>query len=334
MTFLMTSILVSIISLVNAALHSLGAYVLVSIYSNGRKTSQQVFLINLSFVGSLSSIVSLLHGIDNILGYYYYHWHIIDEISNYLFIINITGLFYLFYLSIMFVTLDRLMSSLLTFRYIIYWDHLKAIKLLIASWCIITSVCIFLVNDFEKMKSNGTDRIIIEYVPSAFDAAVIILAMASYGIIFSRYVTSRRLVSHTERNESMLQIFRNSKFYVTILLISSFLVLTVIPGSILSIFAYTNIEVSESFYVYTTVSFCLSTTADVIIYLFMHKTVRKVCLQKLSCKNKKNCCLMKRKNDDVFQVKFQLRDSKGQIKGSIFKSSSKTSSSGEIVVVI
>ena len=77
----------------------------------------------------------------------------------------------------------------------------------------------------------------------------------------------------------MFRTFMKSNFYISILLISSFLILTVLPNLINSYF-YSK-PLAWILYQYTVPLIYLSDTVDNIIYVLLYKPVRNVVKEKL-----------------------------------------------------
>ena len=280
---LTTCIFILVISVLNFTLHLVGCFLLICLYKDGRRTIQQLLLINLSCVQCLTTCSSLIFSIANMLDYIYSDIHY-DHLSNFFQLVNTTGLSYLFYFSMAYVTVDRLINSLLNIRYRIYCDKGKIVTVLFVTWCINISIGVAVAGIYfsvgmDTLCRNGVDQIIMEYIPAIFDMMFLVLVIASYSIMFTKFVSSQRLVSQNDEQESLFTIFRNSKFYISILLISAFLLLTVIPGLIIAVLKLTKFSGSDSFYLYTTISFCLSTTVDAIIYTFMKDDVRTLLFQ-------------------------------------------------------
>lgn len=239
------------------------------------------------------------------------HWDILSYVQ----FINMTGFTYLLYLSMTYITLDRLLGTLLHIRYRRYFDHKKAIWLSVWTWCInivisvgVSVVCfaqgidsMYQPEDNFAANISGIDAIltnesmedlehghltypadiILDHIPSLLDVTFATFAITTYVIIFVKYASSRREVCSDARQDSMFTIFRKSRFHTSIFLITSFLVLTVIPGLINSILHMSGHIRPESFVLYFTVSLHLSLTSNALIYIFLQGSVRKLLLEKL-----------------------------------------------------
>ena len=101
--------------------------------------------------------------------------------------------------------------------------------------------------------------------------------------MFFKFVQSRCLTmprNHDLQQETLFRIFVNSYFFISVMLISSYIILAVIPVLIRS-FSST-IEMPISLILYTDISLMLSDTADAVIYFFMDIEVKKILWQKCS----------------------------------------------------
>lgn len=126
--------------------------------------------------------------------------------------------------------------------------------------------------------------------------AFTILALVTYSVIFWKYKKSRdslhrfEISDNTERNEqsSALQMFRNSRFYVSILISTTFLVFITIPFCV-DTFLSANGQLQNDNYSTSTayniaeILGYLGYTSDAIIYIFLQKDVRKTLLGMIYC---------------------------------------------------
>ena len=109
--------------------------------------------------------------------------------------------------------------------------------------------------------------------------------------MFCRFAKSRRSfrrsISQSSEEVSLLDIYLNSRFYVSVMLILSYLILMVGPSLTRAYFNIMEIPMSKSLRTYIDISVTLSDTADGIIYIFMDRKVRTLFMKKwktrLSC---------------------------------------------------
>lgn len=91
------------------------------------------------------------------------------------------------------------------------------------------------------------------------------------------------------RSRTNLSLLFRSRFLVSILLISSFLLFSVIPGLLVAYFAFVDATMSEEFLFCVYVSFKVCDGAEAVIYIFLQDNVRKLLLRKLSTLQLCNC---------------------------------------------
>ena len=280
-----------VLSMLNTFLHGLGCWLLFGLYKNGRKTVQQMYLINL---GLCECLMNIIRSLQNILIIVYLNSPSINiyRTNVYLNFIAGSGLYYLYSLSMFFITGDRLLSIIFAFKYNISWNIHRTRKLLAWTWFISFSIC-FIVTiglyysglDFGKIYESNLYSILYLYIPTFINVTFLFFALSSYSFMFRRYFNSRRRFPHPKSNgaeKSIIYIFRNSRFFVSILVISSFLILMVIPSLIQSFSHITKTTLPEYLTLVIYISIVLSDTADGIIYVFMQESVRKFLFQRLS----------------------------------------------------
>ena len=113
----------------NVMLHSCGCSLLIFLYNHGNKTTQQLILINLSFIEFCHNVL-----IITVAFLYYSENETLQIISRiFLVFVNTTVLF-LYYMAMYFLILDRLLAVCLNLKYPIYCTIAKVKSLLIATW--------------------------------------------------------------------------------------------------------------------------------------------------------------------------------------------------------
>ena len=277
------NIVLSVLSSINLCLHITGSYLLISLYKGGQKSVQHILLINLSFSEIAFNMIILPFSVTGILSQLK-HSKVLREAQFMIEIFQITGVYYLYYISMMYLTADRMVATILNIRYRNICTTSKVKKLLIVTWvtCMLISsafpiMCEF-VGVFEMVKINYPKLVLIL---TALDVIFLILAVTSYCVMFYKLTLSRRMTSGNGNRQTLCSIFLNSKFYISILLISTFLVFTVIPGLMITAYRMSMGYLHDAIDFYTMVSLNVSFIADAAIYIFMQKSVRKLLCQKI-----------------------------------------------------
>ena len=133
------------------------------------------------------------------------------------------------------------------------------------------------------------------YITSAKSVAFIKVSIVTYTVIFWKYKKSRDRMHQfqspdiTDRNQqsSTLHMFRNSRFYVSVLIIFTYLLFNTIPYCVFTFLIENNYLTNKKHI--TTGSIIagfmihLGYTSDAIIYIFLQNNVRKT-LSKMVCR--------------------------------------------------
>ena len=148
-------------------------------------------------------------------------------------VIAFVGLAIVYYCTIVCLTFDRLLGTLLHMKYRVYVTEKRLMYLLICTWalgvlfCIISLVC--------KIDVYFCKPYI--YIHFSINLIYLILAIFTYFVIFKTLVNSRRTMtvnlSQTTEPPNAVQVFRNSRFLIAVYLILAFLVFLIIPQIVL-----------------------------------------------------------------------------------------------------
>lgn len=112
-----------------------------------------------------------------------------------------------------------------------------------------------------------------------------IFAIFTYILMFFTYVNSKRRLTQPSQHVTVWKIFINSKFSFSMLLIGSYLLLTVIPENIRMIYYHKNINMLWKLY-FIILFPLLSSSVDGILYIYMKEPVKDLL--------KEMCCSCKR----------------------------------------
>ena len=266
------------LNLLNVFFHSIGVYLLTSMYPTCKRRIQQIYLINLSLTECLINLLEICRIISGIIPCKHSHVNIVDESRHYTLIVSFTGVSIVYYFDMVYLTFDRLMDVALNIKYPIYWNEKKAKYLLMTTWLIGFLTCLSVSLCYRFLDFSWEDAFFKFFYPP-IEFAFIILALATYGFIFLRYRKSRinfpgSIMVHTHQPSTM-QIFRKSRFYISLLLIVTFLVFMVAPD--LTYLFYGIIYKSESEILMTScwISYAIANLADAYIYIFVQPNVRR-----------------------------------------------------------
>ena len=266
-------------NILNIVMHGVGTWLLLCTYIRRQKSTQTLYLINLALAELIRNMLLLI-------------WNSVVVVSStykvclatecwYVYVFLVSGVFYNYMVSMYYITGDRLLHIILNVKYPVYWSVGKTKRLSICTWvfCLTINTSLTLVYHFIY-KSTMYKDILVVYIPCALFIVYVLFAILTYTVMFLKFARSRR---NTAPHSSLFNIFINSRFFVSLLLISSFLLLTVIPTLIRSFMFLTGNRISKQIYLYVNVSARLSDFIDAIIYIFLQPDIRKLLLIKLSC---------------------------------------------------
>ena len=182
-----------------------------------------------------------------------------------------------------FMTLDRLMAVVLGLKYPQYWTIRRTKKTLIVIWGIGLLLLILfeiLYNFYGQWQEDeGMMNLWV-----SFSLLYIVVATVTYAVIFVEYYKSRytaQRLNDAEQSESnptsALQLFLKSRFYVSVLIILTYLLFNTIPLCVASFLK--NIEINSQSQSIVLLLLYLGYTTDAVIYIFLQKDVRRQLFQ-------------------------------------------------------
>ena len=269
----------------NVALHSTGCYLLHSTIKKGRGYIQQLFIMNLSVSELLKNLLKLFRYTIQLTGLFYTLPQALNVAVFYVRLNHIWGVYMLSYLSMLYITADRLLATTLNLKYKLYITELKAKVLVVFSWVVV------LLFSFSLSILHHTTGFVIDNIHAASFYAVshifyTVLAIFTYLSIFGKFTRSRRLLSEKDGHEKTeicrnkqgtFDAFRHSRFFICVLIITSYLILTVIPGLV-----YIKLKTRSSLMKYSVhICYILSDTVDACIYIFLQRTLRSLLMEKI-----------------------------------------------------
>ena len=184
------------------------------------------------------------------------------------------------------LTFDRLLNIVIGLKYSIFWTVSSTKKLLIAFWiigiaCSIASVLVYRFKGYSWFWQKGTI-----YFTLFQSIAFIMVSFVVYSAIFWKYKQSRDLLRQFQisgstignEHSSTLQMFRNSRFYVSFLIILTFLLFNTIPYCFFTLMIRDGELMIRGggFKAFAAVFMLrMSFTSDAVIYIFLQKDVRR-----------------------------------------------------------
>lgn len=218
----------------NVLFHSIAVVLLLLVYYKEERSPAQLLLVNLSmseFVNNLFHVLISPVLANHIFGHVQLH---IEAMF--------TSMRWINYTNMVFVTLDRLMAILLLLTYQIHCDLTKVKCLMMLTWFM--GVAFGTVCTIKHVDLYPLDV----YVGISLCVLLTVVALATSAFVWRRFSRTRRrsLVQREEESgaagaekaaakkttASIFHLFRNSEFYISTLIVSSFVVMTVVPDII------------------------------------------------------------------------------------------------------
>lgn len=284
--------------LVNTFIHSIGASLLIILYRKRKKRStQEIYLINLSISEILLNFMEILKRIPEMFSHANKIATVFKYIQHYATVINLTGIWMVRYVTMIYITVDRLLMVRFGLKYQTCWMKKRPKYLIIAKWVICLSiplcicVCEFLV-DFHYQP------VFYKYVFPTIDFGYIILAISVYSYMFYRHQKSYKMKNkYTKRRLSKQRLstttdaFVDSRFYTTILLVFSFSIFIIIPDLTYMFLGMQQIHFfhgsntladnqSDILFDLCRVSYAIASTIDFFIYIFIRPDVQAILCKK------------------------------------------------------
>ena len=285
----LSSILVAIDG-INIVVHALGLYLLLCIYKGRHKTPQHLFLINLSISTIIKNTFYAYQDVSEIASLEISMSKTSQDVQTYVHYTFEAASYDYYILSLIYLTCDRLMITLFHVRYLTLWNLRKTKILLLCTACLsllvwLTSINILGKSDNWNIKvvEKNSDKIINIYLPTASNSFFVIFATFSYIAMFSRFRASCR--DSLSVRISSITIFRRSKFFVAVLLVTSFLILLVLPNLLRTICTMSSCRLvpeNGGFNFYFSISVSISDSVDGLIYVMFYAPVRNVFRRKLN----------------------------------------------------
>lgn len=268
--------------LCDVILHSVGIHIIRRHISN--RTTQLTCILHLSVSELCISVLRVSqHTIHITLASLELDSGAHAYINHYFEVLVYTLFSIVYYFCMLFITLDRLLACRLTVRYPTFCSTKRTKKILGFMWLVGILLAVVIetthnVSGFD-MRSLG----IYFYVP--FDCVFIVTAAVTYYSMFQSYkkavrrrtrisIYSSELVPNT-RKQSAFEIFYSSKFYVSALLILTFLVFNVVADLIYMCASLSEYENLNIVLMCTRFSYSISFLADGLIYMFCNPAIKK-----------------------------------------------------------
>ena len=285
--FLTVTLLV--FNLATVLLHVVGSVCLMKIYklrNTQTHRNQQTLIFHLSISLIIISLSSFVRHVSLYVNDTESDTESIER-RQYIKIFSHTGTCFVYYMDMLYIIIDRLLSVALDLRYRMYCTKRRLKILLLVTWAIAIGMIVGFGTAHYKFTYDWEGPIYL-YIYPTLDAAVVLASVAMYSYIFVEYKRS------SERRRAMIQIqgssstplssfrlFRQSKFFIQILLVGSFTAFVVLPDLVLMYYGALGMEISETVCEYCSISYTISDMTCGLIYIFLQPSVRKLLRNKM-----------------------------------------------------
>lgn len=297
------------LKLTNIVLHGVGFYLLRCVQKHSKHNNvQMVYITNLSIIELMVNILSFIRNLFGILPVDYFETDSYKNIKTYTYMMEYTVLKFNLYMTMILLTLDRLVLISLNVKYSTLWNVKKTHYLTRGMWLfglllfILTTLLynnnatmLICNNEIAKLINCSANMTVTEvghrailqlrkeqfffianYLTISFDVLFVLISIGSYTMIFNIFRKRQRKVKvkKTGTKIGLWKTFRGSRFYVSLLLIMTFVVF-VIPADIVWII-YSTKSRNEVVELLTTISYAISYLSDGLIYIFMNNKVKRL----------------------------------------------------------
>ena len=265
-----------VLACVNLFLYSICVPLLIRVYCSRERerTTQLVYLLNISiaeFIGNLSN-----------LSYFSIQMSSYSQVVRNVYRAVYISCILIPYIASMFlITADRLAAAMLKLRYRIVCTLHRAKMAILCTWCVPPVMLLpLVVSTYLRHGYDKMEEVVVHIhsilLPLLF-FVFFLFAVTTYLLIFIVYVRSRR--RSTAAQLSVPQLFTRSRFSVALLLVSSFLLLTVVPE--LVYFTMSLKKFRMDFDILFFIIPNVSDTTDAFIYIIMYAPIRKLLISNL-----------------------------------------------------
>lgn len=265
-------------------IHSYGLYLLIYLQRNGKGNVQMVYITNLSLTELLINVISFLRNIFKLTPFATVDQQTFSEILQYTYIFDYAILRFCLNMSMIFITVDRLNLILLNTSYSLHWDIKKAKVIVVWTWLV--SFCIYVTSTvvYSLNKDKTQYCLFANYLLITFDFTFLVIAVIAYSLIFRKFKEQTHLMNSSCTNipnkVTIWSLFKQSRFYVALLLILTFTIFVIPPDIVWSLYICNHtIEYTRVKYV-TTILYATSYLSDGLIYVFMNGKVKNLILER------------------------------------------------------
>lgn len=302
-------IVLKLLNLSNFALHSVGTFILIRLYRSTYEKSHKIFLINHSTCECVRNLFEFTIGMFEVPYRLHQETGLKREnsIRFYLERILNSGICVVYYLSMVFLTLDRLAKLFLQNKYRLYWNERKTKYLLFLTWFLglLTSLLTALTTIVVGLT---WEEFFHKYVYPLSDCLFIIIAIATVVLFISSYRMNRiELVGTPKANRKYISRISTSplpkrktkdlenRYFLPISLIASYMLLIAIPDLIYYFIGVLHKNQSKLLKASVWITYSLANQVDACFYFVFVADIRLFFAEKF-------CPCLKKKSRKISRV--------------------------------
>ena len=289
-----------VICILNVILHTVGSCLLINLYTRNRPTTQQIYLLHLSICEGITNLIYVIQTFPSFLSISANTSAVVRKMLEVLYFINFILMYMVIYMTMLLMTLDRLMSVVLNFKYSNYWNPNKTKKSIILMWCvcILATISFLLPYKFNSLLWGESFGV---YFYPVSNIAFLLLASVTYIFMFWKYKNSQRIKQRQRRSTvgqtttfvpnhklTLIKVFLQSRFYISVLIILTYVLFIIIPYCTYLLYRYAIKGKSQIPEHIMTILHPFTYLSDAVIYIFMQPRVRKLLWRWMNCKTR-NC---------------------------------------------
>ena len=284
--------LLLLFSLINTSIHTLAYHILQHITKNGHDPLKYIYLSNLSKCQIVMNAVMFTRCVVHLI-----KWPHFEQFNEYADILILAGCGIVYYFSISLVTIDRLFDILLNIRYPLYCTPQKARRILYSAWLLGLIVAIIIAMLVE-LTNLQTYHILFTYMFPFCNSVYVVLAAVTYIFIFQKFKNTRDIPSGQKLRKRkaglvhfsklsvsqagrLVEIYRNSRFHLPVLNITSFLVFKIVPDLVSELVGCRNIRYQNTVLHVCLMSYAVSGMVSAYLHLLTHSSIKNLVKKKI-----------------------------------------------------
>ena len=264
-----------ILDVTNLLLHTIGVHLMRGCYKHNQQNVQQIVIKNLCIVEIVYSFLNLFTiPLSMFVTLPEMTSQIITHIQHFSAIVSFTLVDLMYYVCIVYVAADMLFTLHHGVRYMYQCNITIARFLITGSWLVSMVLCVSLLS-VSQFTGFQFQQVIREYFYIPLDFVVILITMVTYVCIIHRYKrTAMTMTRYT--NDCSRDVFTTFPLYLTLVVLTKFLILRVTPDFVYIIFAILKNDKAKLLSLCNLLSYAFSNFIDSLLFIFIQKPLRRL----------------------------------------------------------